>query len=49
MKLLSSLFDLALIPVAMINDVEDFLCGSNWDGKSYTRTQLEKVEEDLGL
>jgi len=48
MKLLSALLDTVLLPVAVARDVVDpfnvFVDGRN----SYTRQQIEKIEEDIG-
>lgn len=46
MKLFSALFDMALLPVAVAKDCLDIhnLAEGN---KSYTRQQVEKVDEDL--
>lgn len=46
MKLLSALFDTALLPLAIIADVVDIT--NHIDGnKSYTRKQIEKIEDNL--
>ena len=46
MKLFSTLLDVALLPVAMVKDaldIHNFVEGN----KSYTRQQVEKIDEDL--
>ena len=48
MKLLSALFDLTLLPVAVVKDLFTGLDRIGIQGRdSYTRQQIEKVEEDL--
>jgi len=50
MKLLSALLDLTILPFSMgrdvldLNHLGDMLYGN---AKSYTRQQIEKIEEDL--
>lgn len=48
MKLLSALFDAALLPLAIASDIiaPPFVRDAE---KSFTRERIEKVEEDLGL
>lgn len=50
MKPLSALLDLALVPLAIAADAVTFLPRlSGCDNSpSYTRQQLERVEEDMG-
>ena len=45
MKILSALFDTALLPVAIIEDV--FTLGNLTGFQSHTRTQIEKIEDEL--
>ena len=47
MRLLSALFDVALIPFDMIGDVADTLTAANMGGKSRTRQRIEDVEDNI--
>ena len=47
MKILSALFDAVLIPVAVVKDAINPWPMINDDADSFTRQQIEKVEEDL--
>lgn len=48
MRLLSAMFDTALLPLAVLKDGADFMCGNSpWKSKSDTRRRLEKIEENL--
>lgn len=48
MRLLSALFDTTLLPLAVLKDVVDFMCGnSQWKAKSDTRKKLEEIEDNL--
>ena len=51
MKLFSALFDVVLLPVAIVKDVIqqplDYMSGTDNDSKSETRKQVEKIDEDI--
>ena len=48
MKILSAVFDIVLIPLAVVKDVVNPWPMIIEDRKSATRKQIEAVEEDLG-
>ncbi len=45
MRLLSALFDVAMLPIAVVKDV--FTLVVNDRSKSYTREKIEEIEDNL--
>jgi hypothetical protein len=47
MRILSAMFDAALLPFDVIADVGDTMTANNMGGKSKTRERLEAIEDNL--